>query len=58
MIVGSMAADTYLVTHRDPPGGQAARLALSTVFSSLTANARHASFSRTGFMQSFGGVYQ
>ena len=46
MIVGSMAADTYLVTHRDP------------FLSSVTANARRSSFSRTGLMQSFGGVYQ
>jgi hypothetical protein len=58
MIVGSMAAGTYLVTHRDPPGGQATRLALSTLVLSLMANARHSSFSRTGLMQSFGGVYQ
>jgi len=58
VIIGSMAADTYFVTHRDPRGGQAARLALSTVLSSLTTNARHASVSRTGLMQSFGGVYQ
>src|SRR5690348_13637339 len=45
MIVGSMAADTYLATNRDP------------LLSSVTANARRSSFSRTGLMQSF-GVYQ